>query len=792
MLMNQSKDWQGQMLGRYQMMRLLGRGGMGEVWLAEDTQLRRQVAVKLLPLVLAGDKDYLQAFEAEARTAASLDHPHILPVHDFGDVPLANGEIVTYLIIPYITGGTLRDLLRTTRILPVEKTISFLRQAAQAIDYAHSQRVLHRDIKPANMLLQQDWLFLTDFGIAKLLTTATNRSRTHSGAGTPEYMAPEQIQGKAEAASDLYSLAMTAYQLFTGTVPFKGETPYEVLIKHMQDVPTSPRQLNPTIPLAVETVLMQGLAKRPEERPTSCTAFVNALEMAWQGGISPSTDPDATILAPWSKRLRDSGNFPPMSSVPTQQGNGVAADPNRFPPGATPYNTPPPMNYAGNMATTVNNSMGSGAPVPVTPTQQRAISRRQMLIGGTAAAMVAVAGSVTAYTLLRAKPPGTGPLGAKPLPGPHKLIAGIPLLHLTGHVRAVWTAVWDPSGRYLATGGEDNTVMLWDVGTPLQKSKGQAQTLAKPLKSWRVDDVIFNGRLCWSSDGRSLVLTLIADANNVHVIDVFSNDNLITDYHSTVQINTILPPSYGAVAWSPIGNTFATGISETQQVALWQYKQVDKPTKILKNDKAPQTVSLLNDLRLLAWSSDGKQLTGITGDSTIVIWDAATGTIKKTFTLPDRPNLKNLKVVNILRNALQGSPTDPNMLAATNVDVVSVWDIQHQVERFQLGTDDPGPYTPPKDTGGISWNPNMTGMTWSPNGRYIAGGYGRSARLYVWDLQAPSPGTSKYGGRIQNLIFGDKGGHALATIDVAWSPNGRYLASTSFDNSVIVWQVDGA
>ncbi len=156
MLTNQSMDWQGRMLGRYHMMRLLGRGGMGEVWLADDTQLRRQVAVKLLPLVLASDKEYFQAFEYEARTAASLEHPHILPVHDFGDVSLANGESVTYLIMPHITGGSLRDLLRSiNRPLPLEESMKYLRQAAQAIDYAHSQKVLHRDIKPANMLLQQ-------------------------------------------------------------------------------------------------------------------------------------------------------------------------------------------------------------------------------------------------------------------------------------------------------------------------------------------------------------------------------------------------------------------------------------------------------------------------------------------------------------------------------------------------------------------------------------------------------------------------------------------------------------
>lgn len=791
MLMNQSKDWQGQMLGRYRMMHLLGRGGMGEVWQAEDTQLRRQVAVKLLPLVLAADKDYLQAFEAEARTAASLDHPHILPVHDFGDVPLANGEVVTYLIMPYIPGGTLRDLLRTAQMLPVEKTMHYLKQAAQAIDYAHSRKVLHRDIKPANMLLQQDWLFLTDFGIAKLLTTVTNRSRTHSGAGTPEYMAPEQIQGKAEAASDLYSLAMTAYQLFTGTVPFKGETPYEVLIQHIQNMPTSPRQLNPTIPLAVETVLMQGLAKRPEERPASCTTFVNALEQAWQAGISPSTDPDATILAPWSKRLRDSGKSPQASFSTTQPGNGAAANPNRFPPAATTYNTPAPMmNYAGNMATTVNTATDPAAPGPVTPTQQRAISRRQLLIGGTAAAVVAVAGSVTAYTLLRAKQP-PGPLGSKPLPGPHKLIAGIPLLRLTGHVRPVWTAVWDPSGRYLATGGEDNTVMLWDVGSPLQKSKGQTQTLAKPLKSWRFNDNILSGKLCWSLDGRALVVTIIGEENKLHVIDIFNSNNQIADYLNNDQINAIPAPYYDYVAWSPTGDTFATVIGGTQQIAIWQFKQPTKPIKILKNVAAANPSS---DLGTLAWSPNGMQLATTTNDFKVLLWDIATGKVKETLTLPERPIIpKNQQSVYVLRDAAQWSPTEPNLLVVSNIDVASVWDIQRKVERFQLGTDDQTPYITPKNLpAGFVWNAHINGIAWSPNGRYIAGGYGVSSSLYIWDLQAPSPGTSKYGARIQNLIFGNKGGHINTIVDVAWSPNGRYLASTSYDNSIIIWQMDGA
>jgi len=203
----------GMTLGRYHLLQRIGQGGIGEVWLADDTQLRRQVAVKLLPYVAASDHSYLRDFEREARAAAALEHPHILPVHDFGEQQ-EEGTVITYIVMPYITGGSLRERLRGINgLLPTDQALYYLRQAAQAIDYAHSQDVLHRDIKPANMLLQRDWLFLADFGIAKLLTSSKIQSGTHAGAGTPEYMAPELAQGKAEFASDRYSLGVVAYQL---------------------------------------------------------------------------------------------------------------------------------------------------------------------------------------------------------------------------------------------------------------------------------------------------------------------------------------------------------------------------------------------------------------------------------------------------------------------------------------------------------------------------------------------------------------------------------------------------
>ena len=206
-----------QVLGRYRLIQRIGVGGMGEVWLGEDTQLRRNIAVKMLPVAQMNDETYLQDFEREARAAAALEHPNILPVHDFGKQQIAHDRVVTYLIMPFIQGGSLRDRVRTMNgPLPPEEMLHYLQQAAQAIDFAHSQQVLHHDIKAANMLLHSGWLFLADFGIAKLLNSTIRHNQTHAGAGTPEYMAPEQIQGKAEFASDRYSLAVVAYQLCTG------------------------------------------------------------------------------------------------------------------------------------------------------------------------------------------------------------------------------------------------------------------------------------------------------------------------------------------------------------------------------------------------------------------------------------------------------------------------------------------------------------------------------------------------------------------------------------------------
>jgi serine/threonine protein kinase len=226
-------------LGRYRLLKQIGKGGMGEVWLGEDPRLHRQVAIKTLPAQKQQDNEFLLRFEREARAAAALNHPHILPIHDFGKQNLPDDEFIAYIVMPYITGGTLADRIEAHNanqtLMPQQEVLAYLIQAAEAIDYAHKHGIIHRDIKPANMLLRNDnWLLLGDFGIARVLSNTENLTRTGVGTGTPEYIAPEQAQGRAEASSDIYSLAVLAYYLFTGRVPFKAISSYGTIVQHQR------------------------------------------------------------------------------------------------------------------------------------------------------------------------------------------------------------------------------------------------------------------------------------------------------------------------------------------------------------------------------------------------------------------------------------------------------------------------------------------------------------------------------------------------------------------------------
>jgi hypothetical protein len=275
----------GAVLGSYELVELIARGGMGEVYRARHRRLSdRMVALKVMPAALAADPTFLQRFEREANNIAALSHQHILPLWEYGD---QNG--LPYIVMPLITGGSLRDRMRGRR-MPSNELLGYLRPIADALDYAHSRGIVHRDIKPANILLdERGQLYVADFGIAKATEAGVEAlTRTGVGVGTPEYMAPEQTQGVADPRSDIYALGIIAYEALTGRVPFTGQTPVDVAIKHAT-VPLPPP--NPDGGIAsptLDAVVRKALAKAPDDRYASAGAFVSDFAAANDGADAPT------------------------------------------------------------------------------------------------------------------------------------------------------------------------------------------------------------------------------------------------------------------------------------------------------------------------------------------------------------------------------------------------------------------------------------------------------------------------------------------------------------------------
>ncbi len=223
----------GTVLGTCKLQQLNGQGGMGAVYLAQQSRPRRQVAVKVLlpsttlkPQHLAA---FLERFRRETDAAASLEHPNIMPVYEYGE-----RDGVAYLVMPYISGGTLRDVMEREGSLAFPKIVNYIEQMGAALDFAHARGVIHRDIKPANILLTPEGrLLLTDFGLVKILSDGQDAHTRLTGAGapvgTPDYMSPEQVMGtEVDGRADQYSLGIILYQMVTGTTPFQGETPMQI------------------------------------------------------------------------------------------------------------------------------------------------------------------------------------------------------------------------------------------------------------------------------------------------------------------------------------------------------------------------------------------------------------------------------------------------------------------------------------------------------------------------------------------------------------------------------------
>ena len=259
-------------LGKYEILKELGRGGFGVVYMAKDSVLQRSVAVKALHPALLVDPQFIERFKNEARIAALLDHPNLVPVYDFGQ---EDGQF--YLVMAYMPGGSLSKRLKASAPFPTGQVIQTIREIGAGLAYAHDHKIIHRDLKPSNILFDDKGIArVSDMGFAKLVRESSAASLTASGqqVGTPSYMAPEIWKGKpATIASDIYSLACICIEMFTGKPYFDGETTPEIMLKHFQ-----PREIPAEIPPGLRSALAKALAEKPEERYASIPEFLAGLE----------------------------------------------------------------------------------------------------------------------------------------------------------------------------------------------------------------------------------------------------------------------------------------------------------------------------------------------------------------------------------------------------------------------------------------------------------------------------------------------------------------------------------
>ncbi|MFL5586025.1 MAG: WD40 repeat domain-containing serine/threonine protein kinase [Ktedonobacteraceae bacterium] len=668
----------GQQLGNYRLTRLLGQGGFADVYLGEHIYLKTQAAIKILQIRLAGDD--MESFLNEARTIASLKHPHIVRVLDFG----VEGA-TPFLVMDYAPLGTLRQRYPKGTRLPLATIVSYVKQVASALQYAHERKLIHRDIKPENMLLESvNEILLSDFGIA-LFVQSSDYQTTQETAGTVAYMAPEQLQGKPRPASDQYALGIVVYEWLSGDRPFHGSFT-EMYSQHLLVPPPPLSEKIPAISRDIETVVQKALAKDPQQRFKTVQNFAKALEEAYQGKLptlvtSPRNQPSQPHMIL---------GLPGQSSEPTVEattpGHSARSTFDAIPPRQIARQWPP---------------LG---PSEAPQMHRRGISRRTVLLG--LAGLVAVSGGITWLALSQNHTPPGGPSTSSPP-------TGALLFTYHGHTDSVGSVTWSPGGQRLASASGDHTVQVWDASTggyvfTYRGHSDQVQSVAWSPKGKYIASAS-NDRTVqvWDATSGSTIATYRHHSDIVWAVVWSSDEQRIASASSdrTVQVweattgNTIYTYSghtdtVYAVSWSFDGLRIASG-SFDGTVQVW-----DAPI----GNKAFTYHGHSDQVTAVAWSPDNTHIASGSKDKTAQIWNAATGSTTTTY----HGHADTVE-------AVAWAPNGRHIASASTDHTVQIWN----------NSSGSATYTYYGHAGPI-WS-----VAWSPDSRYIASA-SKDKTVQVW------------------------------------------------------------
>ena len=713
----------GTSLGGYKLIKFLGSGGMGAVYLAEDPTIGQQVAIKIVrsdETDLSDTSSAVRAidrFKQEARAVARLDHLHILPLYRYGEEETSYGP-QAYMVMQYRPEGSLWDWLRrragvansqalaSTPILPpglnsewplsLDEAGEYLRQAASALQYAHDHGIVHRDIKPANFLLRIEpgntiHLLLSDFGLAKFFSSS---SATSTILGTPIYMAPEQFDGIAEPASDQYALAVMIYQFLAGHPPFEGD-PLRLMHQHVGATPPSLSLFVPSLPVGIADVFARALAKNPKDRYPSITAFAQAFVQGRRTHLNSFAPPFSlptmgkdqrnhrppTAALPLSNpeplsmvHIQERQQFaqplasspydaPTVNSAPSDQVNQASFAPTVFP---NPITQDAMQTGRPSLPASVTPSSPPSSPDAVPFLQQR-VSRRSAvgwIVGGVAA--IGITGGAGLYFYNRYHLPA------------HALHV------LRGHTNAVTSVNWSPDGTRLVSGARDNTARLWSGASGQNTLTYSGHSAAVLTVAWSPSgQLIASGSKdktvqVWDTGGAvhnslgnlgGAVSTLVWLHNGLGLFVGTLNDGVHEFILSSGRIvgkgsQTIVR----SMALSPDGSYLAVGL-ESGMIAVTTMRGTHKTNQYYSGHRGPVIA--------LAWSKDSALLATGSTDKAARIWEvASTQTVN---TLPHQ-------------GSVTGVAWDPNSVArlATGCSdkSVSLWDVNSNTRTVYSGHTD--------------------------------------------------------------------------------------------------------